>query len=64
LPVSATIGGVRAEVLYAGAAPGLIAGVVQINVLIPAGVPPNSAAPVSLSAGPYTTPAGVTVSIR
>ena len=64
LPVSATIGGVRAEVFYAGAAPGLIAGAVQINVRIPAGLPPNSAAPVSLSAGPYTTPAGVTVSVR
>jgi uncharacterized protein (TIGR03437 family) len=64
LPVSATIGGVRAEVFYAGAAPGLIAGAVQINVRIPEGLPPDSAAPVSLSAGPYTSPAGVTVSIR
>jgi uncharacterized protein (TIGR03437 family) len=64
LAVSATIGGVRAQLLYAGAAPGLIAGVVQINLRIPEGLPPNSAAPVSLSAGPYTTPAGVTVSIR
>lgn len=64
LPVSATIGGVRAEVLYAGAAPGLIAGAVQINVRIPEVLAPDSSAPVSLSAGPYTTPAGVTVSIR
>jgi uncharacterized protein (TIGR03437 family) len=64
LPVSATIGGVPAEVSYAGAAPGLIAGVVQINVRIPEGLPPNPAAPISLSAGPYTTAVGVTVSIR
>lgn len=31
LPVSVTVGGVAAEVLYAGSAPGLIEGVTQIN---------------------------------
>ena len=31
LPVSLTIGGEPAEIIYAGSAPGLIAGVVQVN---------------------------------
>jgi uncharacterized protein (TIGR03437 family) len=35
LPVSAKIGGQNANVLYAGAAPGLISGVMQLNVAIP-----------------------------
>jgi uncharacterized protein (TIGR03437 family) len=62
--VSATIAGVPAEVIYAGAAPGLIAGVVQINVQIPPGLPANPAAVVSLSIGGVTSGPGVTVSTR
>jgi uncharacterized protein (TIGR03437 family) len=38
LPVSVTIDGQPAEVLYAGAAPSLVAGVFQLNVRIPSGV--------------------------
>jgi len=36
LPVSVSIGGTAAEILYAGAAPGLVSGVLQINVRLPA----------------------------
>jgi trimeric autotransporter adhesin len=64
LPVTATIDGVPAQVLYAGAAPGLLAGVVQINVQVPGGVKPNLAAPISLRIGSFTTQPGVTVSIN
>jgi uncharacterized protein (TIGR03437 family) len=32
LPVTAEVGGLKADVLYAGAAPGLVSGVVQVNV--------------------------------
>lgn len=35
LPVSVLIGGVEAKVLYVGAAPGLVAGAIQINAVIP-----------------------------
>lgn len=35
LPVSVLINGQSAEVLYAGAAPGLVAGVIQINARVP-----------------------------
>jgi len=63
-PVTASIDGVPAEVLYAGAAPGLIAGVVQINIRIPSVANANPAAPVLLSMGSFTTQAGVTVAIH
>ena len=35
LPVSVSIGGLSADVRYAGAAPGLVAGVIQVNAVIP-----------------------------
>jgi uncharacterized protein (TIGR03437 family) len=63
-PVSATIGGVPATVIYAGAAPQLIAGLTQINVMVPDDIPPDPAAPVILKIGSSAVPAGVTVSIQ
>jgi uncharacterized protein (TIGR03437 family) len=38
LPVTVTIGGIDAPVLYAGSAPSLISGVMQVNVTIPLAV--------------------------
>jgi uncharacterized protein (TIGR03437 family) len=64
LPVTATIGGMPAEVLYAGAAPALVAGVTQINVRVPAGLPSNPFTPIVVSVGQSSTPPGITVSIR
>src|SRR5579871_248222 len=63
-PVTATLGGVPAQVLYAGAAPNLINGAVQVNVVVPEGASPNPAAPITLSMGSYATQPGVTVSIN
>ena len=48
-PISVTIGGQPATVGYQGAAPGLVAGVMQINAQVPADVIPGSAVPVTLS---------------
>ena len=64
VPVFATIGGIPAEVVYAGGAPGLISGAIQINVRIPKSLPANLFTPISLSIGSVPTPPGVTVSIR
>lgn len=36
-PITATVDGIPTEVLYAGSAPGLVAGVFQINIRIPEG---------------------------
>jgi uncharacterized protein (TIGR03437 family) len=63
LPVTVTIGGVEAEVLYAGAAPSLPAGIVQINARVPDGVAAGDA-PVVVSVGDVRTAPGVTVAVR
>jgi uncharacterized protein (TIGR03437 family) len=62
LPVSVTIGGVNAAVAYAGAAPSLVAGVLQINVIVPAGLQGNQ--PVVVTVGNNASPAGVTVALK
>ncbi len=48
------IPGRPARVLFAGQAPGLVAGVVQVNLQIPDDLPPGSAG-IILSVGPYST---------
>ncbi len=50
-PVSVTIGGVPAAVSYQGAAPGFVAGVMQINAQVPAGAATGSAVPVTIGVG-------------
>jgi trimeric autotransporter adhesin len=53
--VSATIGGKAAPILFAGAAPGSVTGLVQFNIQVPTGVS-GSALPVVVSiTGPVTT---------
>ncbi len=47
--VTVTIGGEAAEVHYAGAAPGLVSGVVQVNAEVPADIQPGDAVPVVMS---------------
>jgi uncharacterized protein (TIGR03437 family) len=49
-PVTATIGGVSANVTFSGLAPGYV-GLYQVNVEVPAAVVANSAAPVAISIG-------------
>jgi uncharacterized protein (TIGR03437 family) len=51
---SVTIGGLPAQVLYAGAAPGSVAGLTQINVVVPQNVTPGAAVPFTVSFGPFT----------
>ena len=43
LNVEVTVGGKKAEILYAGLTPGLISGVGQVNLRIPSGVPSGMA---------------------
>jgi uncharacterized protein (TIGR03437 family) len=64
LPVSITIGGQPAQVLYAGGAPGEVAGLMQINVQIPAGIQTGNAVPVVVSVGNVPSQAGVTIAVR
>jgi uncharacterized protein (TIGR03437 family) len=64
LPVSVAIGGVGAQVTYAGTSAGLSVGVLQVNVQIPAGAPVGAAVPVVLTVGPSSSQAGVTMAIH
>ena len=64
LPVTVTIGGRRAEILYAGAAPGLVTGLFQVNVLIPADAPAGDNVSISIQVGSATSPGGTTLSIN
>lgn len=62
-PLSATIGGKPADVLYAGAAPTLATGVLQIDARLPMDVGPGDV-PVSLTVGSATTTRQITVAVR
>lgn len=64
LPVTVTIGGVNAQFLYAGNAPGEVEGVVQINVVVPPSVTPGLALPVLVTIGGVTSQTAVTVAVQ
>jgi uncharacterized protein (TIGR03437 family) len=63
LPVKVRIGGVESQVQYAGAAPGFIAGAMQINVRVPETAPSGNV-PVILEIGGWPSQEGLTVAIR
>lgn len=64
LPVSVTIDGLPAEVVYAGAAPGLISGVMQINVLVPPEAQQVPYDQIVVTVGDYASPSAVTVAVQ
>jgi len=63
LPVSVTIGGQTAQVLYAGGAPGNVAGVMEVEVVAPTGAAPGADA-VVLTVGTASSQSNVTVSLK
>jgi uncharacterized protein (TIGR03437 family) len=60
--VTVTIGGLPAKVLYAGAAPGLVLGVIQVNVEVPAAVGAGNQA-VVMTIGGVASQSGLTVAV-
>jgi uncharacterized protein (TIGR03437 family) len=64
LPVSVQVGGVDAKVIYVGAAPMAVAGLVQVNCMVPLTSPSGLAVPIVLFAGQAASQAGVTLAIR
>ena len=62
--VSVKIGGVDADVLYAGPAPGLVAGVLQVNCRVPASVASGPSVPVVLTVGNVPSRLGVTLAVQ
>jgi uncharacterized protein (TIGR03437 family) len=64
LPVSVAIGGVQAQVSYAGAAPAYVAGLMQVNALVPNEVPPNTSVPVVIKVGANTVQQPIMLWVR
>ena len=62
-PVSATIGGLKAPVLYAGPAPGLVQGVTQVNLSVPSGLSAGSY-PIVLTVGGVRSQDSITIAVR
>jgi uncharacterized protein (TIGR03437 family) len=58
------IGGQPATVQYVGAAPGLMPGVVQLNVQIPSTTPVSNSVPVHITIGGITSQDGVTLAVK
>ena len=58
-----SVAGLQAKVLYAGAAPGQVNGVFELQVKLPENLP-HGAAPISVSIGGQTSPKGATLEIR
>jgi len=63
-PVSVVIAGRPAEVLYVGSAPGLVAGLIQLNVRIPVETEANPITPIVVNVGSATSPPDVTLAVR
>jgi len=63
-PVTATVGGLPATVLYAGAAPTETSGLQQINIGVPAGATAGISVPLVLTVDGVSTPANITVAIN
>jgi uncharacterized protein (TIGR03437 family) len=61
--VTATIGGVPANVTFAGAAPGEVTGVIQVNIQVPSGVSGNALALI-ISIDGTSTGGGPTVAVQ
>lgn len=60
-PISVTIGGVAANVLFSGLTPGFV-GLYQVNAIVPNGVTPGSQVPVTLTgAGQQSMPVTIAV---
>ena len=63
LPIAVMIGGQPATVVFKGEAPGIVAGVLQLNVMVPPTVTsgPNQ---VSVTIGSNTSQANLTVAVQ
>jgi uncharacterized protein (TIGR03437 family) len=66
-PVRVQVAGVEipaADILYAGSAPGLVSGLMQLNFRLPARLPAQSAVPVEVTIGSGRSPTTATIAVR
>jgi len=64
LPVQVTVGGQPAEIVYAGAAPHAVAGLLQVNFRVPPHAPLGDAVPIVLKIGNSQSADGITMAVR
>jgi adhesin/invasin len=62
-PVTVTIGGIPATVLFAGLTPGYV-GLYQVNVMMPGGVAPGSQVPVTVSVAGKSGAGNITIAVH
>jgi uncharacterized protein (TIGR03437 family) len=60
----AQIGGQATDVLFAGAAPGIVEGVIQVNLRVPQASQTGAAVPVLLKVGGSSSQSGITLAIQ
>jgi uncharacterized protein (TIGR03437 family) len=63
-PVYVRLGKVPAQVIYAGTAPGLVNGVLQVNAIVSRDTLPGSKVPVELIVGTNASPPGTTIAVK
>lgn len=63
-PVSVTVGGVPATVVYSGGAPGLINGLVQVNAILGEGTPSGEAVLLVVTVGNAESQVGITIAVE
>lgn len=62
--VSVTMGGLPCQLNFAGSAPGLVSGVLQINAQVPSGLTPAAAVPIQIRIGSATSLPQVTLAVQ
>jgi uncharacterized protein (TIGR03437 family) len=63
LPVAALVNNQPATIVFYGEAPGLVSGVMQVNLVIPPNTPSGPAS-LAISVGSVSSQAGVTVAVQ
>jgi uncharacterized protein (TIGR03437 family) len=64
LPIAVKIGGAPATINFVGELPGVVAGILQLNVVVPTGAPSGSAVPVTVTVGGNTSQSGLTMAVQ
>jgi uncharacterized protein (TIGR03437 family) len=64
LPISLRIGGQTAEIPYVGAAPGFIAGLMEVHARVPGSLAPADAVPIEITIGERSSQPGLNISVR
>jgi len=64
LPVTVQIRGVEEDPIYAGAAPGYVSGLLQVNVRVPSSIAFGNSVPLTLLVGGQASQSNVTIAVR